>query len=109
MRDITHKQVSLRRARAVAVLFCSAGTIDLIKNGRLPKGNLFDFARAAGFLGAKQTPQLLPHCHPVTIDSMEMEFGFLEPVAESGESGERAARGGQSDEWAAGRTGIVIT
>jgi cyclic pyranopterin phosphate synthase len=35
-------------------------------------------ARAAGFLGAKATPQLLPHCHPVTIDGMDMQFEFLE-------------------------------
>jgi cyclic pyranopterin monophosphate synthase len=78
MRDITHKPISLRTARAVGVVFCSAGTIDLIRSGQLPKGNLFDVARAAGFLGAKQTPQLLPHCHPVAIDGMELEFEFLD-------------------------------
>lgn len=78
MRDITHKQITLRTARAVGVLFCSTETIDIIKNDKLPKGNLFDVARAAGFLGAKATSQLLPHCHPVSIDGMQMEFNFLE-------------------------------
>lgn len=78
MRDITHKQITLRTARAAGIIFCSPDTIDLIKNDQLPKGNLFDVARAAGFLGAKATPQLLPHCHPVTIDGMEMQFEFLE-------------------------------
>jgi cyclic pyranopterin phosphate synthase len=78
MRDITHKQITLRTARAAGILFCSPATIDLIRKDQLPKGNLFDVARAAGFLGAKHTPQLLPHCHPVAIDGMEMEFGFLE-------------------------------
>ena len=34
-------------------------------------------ARAAGFIGAKLTPQLLPHCHPVTIDGMDITFDFL--------------------------------
>jgi len=82
MRDISHKQITLRTARAQGVVHCSAAAIELIRNGRLPKGNLFDVARAAGFLGAKQTPQLLPHCHPVTIDGMEMEFEFLEEPAE---------------------------
>ncbi|EOR95955.1 Molybdenum cofactor biosynthesis protein MoaC [Arcticibacter svalbardensis MN12-7] len=43
----------------------------------MPKGNLFDVARAAGFIGAKLTPQLLPHCHPVSIDGMEISFSFL--------------------------------
>lgn len=78
MRDITHKQITLRTARAVGMIFCSPATIDLIKDDRLPKGNLFDVARAAGFLGAKSTPQLLPHCHPVSIDGMDMQFEFLQ-------------------------------
>jgi cyclic pyranopterin monophosphate synthase len=77
MRDITHKQITLRTARAIGILFCSPATTDLIKNDKLPKGNLFDVARAAGFLGAKHTPQLLPHCHPVSIDGMDMQFEYL--------------------------------
>jgi molybdenum cofactor biosynthesis protein MoaC len=77
MRDITGKQITLRTAKAVGIIFCSTETVELIKDNKLPKGNLFDVARAAGFLGAKFTPQLLPHCHPVTIDGMEIEFEFL--------------------------------
>lgn len=77
MRNITHKQITLRTAKAIGIIFCSADTIEMIKDNRLPKGNLFDVARAAGFIGAKATPQLLPHCHPVTIDGMEMQFEFL--------------------------------
>lgn len=78
MRDITHKQITLRTAKATGIIFCSQGTIEMIKNDQLPKGNLFDVARAAGFIGAKATPQLLPHCHPVTIDGMDMQFEFLQ-------------------------------
>ncbi|MDR3712535.1 MAG: bifunctional molybdenum cofactor biosynthesis protein MoaC/MoaB [Puia sp.] len=78
MRDITHKQVTLRTARAIGVVFCSQAAITLIRENALPKGNLFDVARAAGFIGAKATPQLLPHCHPVAIDGMEMQFDFLQ-------------------------------
>src|SRR5262245_55887997 len=77
MRDITHKQITLRTARATGIIFCSAATIELIRTDQLPKGNLFDVARAAGFIGAKLTPQLLPHCHPVAIDGMDMQFSFL--------------------------------
>ncbi|MFA6945501.1 MAG: bifunctional molybdenum cofactor biosynthesis protein MoaC/MoaB [Pedobacter sp.] len=77
MRDISHKQITLRTARAVAIIFCSEKSIELINSNELPKGNLFDVARAAGFLGAKLTPQLLPHCHPVTIDGMNFSFEFL--------------------------------
>jgi molybdenum cofactor biosynthesis protein MoaC len=80
MRDISHKQITLRTADAMGVLFCSPSTIDLIRNDQLPKGNLFDVARAAAFLGAKNTPQLLPHCHPVAIDGMDVQFEFLDPA-----------------------------
>src|SRR5437016_1330495 len=78
MRDISHKQITLRTAKAMGILFCSLASIELIKNNQLPKGNLFDVARAAGFLGAKITPQLLPHCHPVMIDGMDIQFDFLQ-------------------------------
>jgi cyclic pyranopterin phosphate synthase len=98
MRDITHKQITLRTAGATGILFCSAETIALIREDRLPKGNLFDVARAAGFLGAKQTPQLLPHCHPVTIDGMDIQFEFLDPVLHANLFGEEVVR----------RSGIVI-
>ncbi|HVS96083.1 MAG TPA: bifunctional molybdenum cofactor biosynthesis protein MoaC/MoaB [Puia sp.] len=112
MRDISHKQITLRTARAQAVVFCSPATIGLIRDGRLPKGNLFDVARAAGFLGAKQTPQLLPHCHPVTIDGMEMEFSFLEPPAGNGSAGEArsvSAASAPAQGWSAESSGILIS
>jgi len=98
MRDITHKTSTLRTARAVGILFCSSSTLELIQAEKLPKGNLFDVARAAGFLGAKATPQLLPHCHPVAIDGMEFEFEFLDRELHSELFGEEVAA----------RTGIVI-
>lgn len=99
MRDITHKQITLRAARATGILYCSAATIDLIKNDQLPKGNLFDVARAAGFIGAKSTPMLLPHCHPVGIDGMNMEFEFLD----------KEKHGELFPATVFERTGIVIT
>jgi cyclic pyranopterin monophosphate synthase len=112
MRDISHKTVTLRTARAVGVVFCSDATVELIRNGQLPKGNLFDVARAAGFLGAKHTPQLLPHCHPVTIDGMELDFQFLESAAHGELFGETvAARSGiviLGEAHSIGRTGIEM-
>ena len=99
MRDITHKQITLRTAKATGIIFCSPATIELIKNNELPKGNLFDVARAAGFVGAKSTPQLLPHCHPVSIDGMDMQFEFLEA----------AVHASYFDPSVFSKTGIVIT
>ena len=112
MRDITHKQTTLRTARAVGLLFCSPATIDLIRNDSLPKGNLFDVARAAGLLGAKSTPQLLPHCHPVAIDRMDMQFEFLQAALHSDLFGATIfARSGiviQCEAASIGRTGIEM-
>ncbi len=78
MQDITHKQITLRTATAMGVVFCSEETIQQIKAETLPKGNLFDVAKAAGFIGAKLTPQLLPHCHPVAIDGMDIKIEYLD-------------------------------
>ncbi len=112
MRDITHKQISLRTAIAEGILFCSAETIDLIREDKLPKGNLFDVARAAGLIGAKLTPQLLPHCHPVAIDFMDVQFEFLDSERDAGRAG--GAVGNRSgivirgEAKSIGRTGIEM-
>lgn len=74
MRDITSKITTLRTAKAIGTVFCTENTILLIQKNEIPKGNIFEFARASGFFAAKKTDQLLPHCHPVGIDSMEMSF-----------------------------------
>ncbi|HSY62373.1 MAG TPA: bifunctional molybdenum cofactor biosynthesis protein MoaC/MoaB, partial [Cytophaga sp.] len=60
---------------------------DHIKNDTLPKGNLFDVARAAAFLAAKNTSQLIPHCHPVGIDGMSVDFEILDAVKHATELG----------------------
>ncbi len=98
MRDITHKQTTLRTAQAIGIVFCTAETLNQIHNNLLPKGNLFDVARAAGFLGAKATPQLLPHCHPVNIDALDITFDFLEATKHAVYFGEEVCQ----------RTGIVL-
>ncbi len=78
MNDITSKQITLRTAFAEGFVQCSPETIALIRNKQIPKGDIIEFARAAGFFAAKKTDQLLPHCHPVTIDGMSMTFDLLE-------------------------------
>jgi cyclic pyranopterin phosphate synthase len=83
LRDITSKQISLRTAKAIGLVICSASTIKLIENNNLPKGNLFDVARAAGFLAAKNTQHLIPHCHPVSIEGLNIEFEIIKPESKS--------------------------
>jgi len=112
MRDISHKQITLRTARAMGIIFCSTETIQLIRDEKLPKGNLFDVARAAAFLGAKNTPNLLPHCHPVSIDGMEIQFEFLQKdLHESLTSADITNRNGIiiiGEAKSIGRTGIEM-
>jgi len=82
MRDITGKQISLRIAKAMGVVLCSTEIIELVKRNELPKGNLFDVAKAAAFLAAKNTQNLIPHCHPVSIDGLEICYKYTEELTE---------------------------
>src|SRR5215472_8748488 len=69
MVNITHKQNSLRKAIASAtVKVSSPETIDAIKNKRVPKGDVFEFSRAAGLLAIKKTSDVIPDCHPLPIE-----------------------------------------
>ena len=69
MVDITHKNTTLRIAVASAtVTVSSEATIKAIKEGCVPKGDVFEMSKAAGLLGVKKTPELLPDCHPIPIE-----------------------------------------
>ncbi|SDR71222.1 bifunctional molybdenum cofactor biosynthesis protein MoaC/MoaB [Gramella sp. MAR_2010_147] len=75
MVDITHKITTLREATAIAVVkTSSAKTIKAIQENRVPKGNVFEMAKAAGLLGVKKTPDLLPDCHPLPIEYTGIEY-----------------------------------
>jgi len=75
MVDITHKNNTLREATAQALLRVgSQKTIDAIKNRQVPKGDVFEMSRAAGLLGVKKTPELLPDCHPLPIEYTHFEY-----------------------------------
>lgn len=74
MVDISHKTSTLREATATAQVHCHANTIELVQQGQIPKGDVFTFAKSAAFFAAKNTDKLLPHCHPVAIDGMEVNF-----------------------------------
>lgn len=69
MIDITHKPNSLREATASAILTVSMqGTIDAIRNKTVPKGDVFEFSRAAGLLAIKKTSEVIPDCHPLPVE-----------------------------------------
>lgn len=69
MRDITKKSNSLRQAIASAIITVSKPeTIEAIKNKVVPKGDVFEFSRAAGLLAIKKTSDVIPDCHPLPIE-----------------------------------------
>lgn len=70
MVDITYKSNSLREAIATAIVSVSKQeTIDAIKNKTVPKGDVFEFSRAAGLLAIKKTSDVIPDCHPLPVES----------------------------------------
>jgi molybdenum cofactor biosynthesis protein MoaC len=75
MIDITHKSSTLREAIAEAtVQVGAAGTIDAVREKRVPKGDVLEAARVAGLLGIKRTAELIPDCHPLPIEHAEVKF-----------------------------------
>lgn len=69
MVDITHKNNTLRVATAQAIVRVSkAETITAIQENTVPKGHVFAMSKAAGLLGVKRTPDILPDCHPLPIE-----------------------------------------
>lgn len=75
MVDITHKVNTLRIATAQAIVKVSSPlTIEAIKNKTVPKGDVFAMSKAAGLLGVKKTPELLPDCHPLPIEYTGIDY-----------------------------------
>lgn len=69
MNNITNKAASLRKAIATAVVKTSKQeTIDAVLNKQVPKGDVFEFSRAAGLLAIKKTSDVIPDCHPLPIE-----------------------------------------
>ncbi len=69
MVNITHKVSTLRQAIASAVIIVSKQeTIDAVKNKQVPKGDVFEFSRAAGLLAIKKTSDVIPDCHPLPVE-----------------------------------------
>lgn len=75
MVNITHKNSTLRKALAEAVLSVSSqDTIDAIINNQVPKGNVFEMSKTAGLFAAKKTSDMIPDCHPLPIEYTSIQF-----------------------------------
>ena len=75
MVNITHKSNTLRKAIAVATVTVSKQeTIDAVNNQKVPKGDVFEFSRAAGLLAVKKTSDVIPDCHPLPVEFTAISF-----------------------------------
>ena len=76
--DVSEKEKAFRRAVAQSRLAVSPGTAEAIRKDELPKRGALATARAAGLLAAKKTPDLIPHCHPIAITGIAIDFQFAD-------------------------------
>jgi cyclic pyranopterin phosphate synthase len=74
MIDVSSKEVVLREAIAEGTLMLGRETLQRIDRGEIRKGDPFTFAEAAALLAVKQTHLLIPHCHPLPIEGVEVRF-----------------------------------
>jgi len=87
MVNLSGKKTTLRRARARAKVVMKPSTLEMIRGGKIPKGDAFETARLAGIIAAKQTPHLIPLCHPVAVRSIDIDIrpaarGVVEVIAQ---------------------------
>jgi cyclic pyranopterin phosphate synthase len=82
MVDVTGKDVTARTATATGRVLVSAEVVGLLRGEGVPKGDALAVARIAGILGAKQTPALIPLCHPLAISGVSVDLVVAEDAVE---------------------------
>ena len=74
MVDVSSKEPTLRIAVARSEILMKPETLQLLKSGGLKKGDAFTVAKIAGIMAAKKTADLIPLCHPLPIEQIEIRF-----------------------------------
>ena len=74
MVDVSDKDVTTRTATASGRVLVSARVVELLRGEGVPKGDALAVARLAGIMGAKQTPSLIPLCHPLAISGVTVDL-----------------------------------
>lgn len=78
MVDVSDKAVSVRTARAQALVAMTPSTAEAIAQNQVAKGDVLAVARIAGIMAAKETHRLIPLCHPLPIDHVDVELTVQE-------------------------------
>ena len=74
MVDVGEKPPTCRSAAAGARVLVSRETFDLIRSGGVKKGDVLTVAQIAGIMGAKRTPELIPMCHPILLQGVDLSL-----------------------------------
>lgn len=99
MVDVSGKEITVRTAVAGASVWMKPETFRRVSDRSIAKGDVLAVARIAGIMGAKKTPELIPLCHPLPIDSVEVDFTLV---------GEECRVDVEARARVAGRTGIEM-
>ena len=78
MVDVGGKAATQRLARAGGSIRMSAEALEAIRAGDAPKGDVLGTARIAGIMAAKKTAELIPLCHPLALDAVDVTFAFAD-------------------------------
>ena len=78
MVDVGDKKISTRTAIAAGRVLVSEETFKLIQSGGMKKGDVLTVAQIAGVMGAKRTPDLIPMCHPILMDGINLNLSLDE-------------------------------
>ena len=82
MVDVSSKTVTDRVAVASGRVLVSTRVVELLRGEGVPKGDALAVARVAGILGAKQTPTLVPLCHPLSISGVTVDLTVADDAVE---------------------------
>ena len=74
MVDVGEKPISQRTAVAAGRVLVNEHTFALIQSGGMKKGDVLTVAQIAGVMGAKRTPDIIPMCHPILMDGINLEL-----------------------------------
>lgn len=94
MVDVGAKQPTRRLALARGRIRMSPVALAAIRDGEVPKGDVLATARIAGIMAAKRTGELIPLCHPLALDSVSVDFAFVDDGVEVTASAALTARTG---------------
>lgn len=78
MVDVGHKPVERRTASAECVVRCAAATVVALRDHALPKGDVLTVAKIAAIQAAKRTDSLIPLCHSLPLNAVDVQFEVLE-------------------------------